>query len=144
MLNAHQITVSFGGETLFDEISFRLGKGDRVGLIGKMEQENLRSFVYLLKKIHQLLALFPLKKIGLDAISYYFRLAIQIHREFVRIYSNSEGYRSESRSTRRKNYYSISLSHRFWVKAFQRSNREEQYHYSSFSNACSLNIRVFK
>lgn len=35
MLNAHQITVSFGGETLFDEISFRLGKGDRVGLIGK-------------------------------------------------------------------------------------------------------------
>jgi len=35
MLNAHQITVSFGGETLFDTISFRLGKGDRVGLIGK-------------------------------------------------------------------------------------------------------------
>jgi ATP-binding cassette subfamily F protein 3 len=35
MLNAHQITVSFGGETLFDSISFRLGKGDRVGLIGK-------------------------------------------------------------------------------------------------------------
>lgn len=35
MLNAHQITVSFGGETLFDGISFRLGKGDRVGLIGK-------------------------------------------------------------------------------------------------------------
>jgi len=35
MFNAHNITVSFGGETLFDEISFRLGKGDRVGLIGK-------------------------------------------------------------------------------------------------------------
>ena len=35
MLNAHQITVSFGGENLFDNISFRLGKGDRVGLIGK-------------------------------------------------------------------------------------------------------------
>ena len=35
MFNAHDITVSFGGETLFDEISFRLGKGDRVGLIGK-------------------------------------------------------------------------------------------------------------
>jgi len=35
MLNAHQITVSFGGEMLFDSISFRLGKGDRVGLIGK-------------------------------------------------------------------------------------------------------------
>jgi len=26
MFNAHKITVSFGGETLFDEISFRLGK----------------------------------------------------------------------------------------------------------------------
>ena len=35
MFNANQITVSFGGETLFEEISFRLGKGDRVGLIGK-------------------------------------------------------------------------------------------------------------
>jgi ATP-binding cassette subfamily F protein 3 len=35
MFNAHQIKVSFGGETLFDAISFRLGKGDRVGLIGK-------------------------------------------------------------------------------------------------------------
>jgi len=35
MINAHNISVSFGGETLFDLISFRLGKGDRVGLIGK-------------------------------------------------------------------------------------------------------------
>lgn len=35
MFNAHNITVSFGGETLFDEISFRLGRGDHVGLIGK-------------------------------------------------------------------------------------------------------------
>ena len=35
MFNANQITVSFGGETLFNEISFRLGQGDRVGLIGK-------------------------------------------------------------------------------------------------------------
>ena len=35
MFNANQITVSFGGETIFNEISFRLGKGDRVGLIGK-------------------------------------------------------------------------------------------------------------
>ena len=35
MLNANKITVSFGGETLFNQISFRLGKGDRVGLIGK-------------------------------------------------------------------------------------------------------------
>ena len=35
MFNAHNISVSFGGETLFDQISFRLAKGDHVGLIGK-------------------------------------------------------------------------------------------------------------
>ena len=35
MFNAHNITVNFGGETLFDQISFRLAKGDHVGLIGK-------------------------------------------------------------------------------------------------------------
>ncbi len=35
MLNAHNISVHFGGEVLFDDLSFRLGTGDRVGLIGK-------------------------------------------------------------------------------------------------------------
>jgi len=35
MFNAHNITISFGGETLFNEISFRLGRGDHIGLIGK-------------------------------------------------------------------------------------------------------------
>jgi ATP-binding cassette, subfamily F, member 3 len=35
MLNAYNITVSFSGEDLFSNISFRLDTGDRVGLIGK-------------------------------------------------------------------------------------------------------------
>ena len=35
MLNIHNLSVSFGGEYLFEEITFRLGAGDRVGLIGK-------------------------------------------------------------------------------------------------------------
>lgn len=35
MLNIHNLSVSFGGEYLFDKISFRLNSGDRVGLIGK-------------------------------------------------------------------------------------------------------------
>ena len=35
MLNAHNISVHFGGEVLFEELSFRLNEGDRVGLIGK-------------------------------------------------------------------------------------------------------------
>ncbi len=35
MLNIHNLSVAFGGEYLFEEISFRLNPGDRVGLIGK-------------------------------------------------------------------------------------------------------------
>ena len=35
MLNIHNLSVSFGGEFLFEEIAFRLNPGDRVGLIGK-------------------------------------------------------------------------------------------------------------
>lgn len=35
MLNAHNISVSFGGTELFGGITFRLNIGDRVGLIGK-------------------------------------------------------------------------------------------------------------
>ncbi len=35
MLNIHNLSVSFGGEYLFEEVTFRLGSGDRVGLVGK-------------------------------------------------------------------------------------------------------------
>ncbi|WP_027076991.1 ABC-F family ATP-binding cassette domain-containing protein [Maribacter antarcticus] len=35
MLNIHNLSVSFGGEFLFEEISFRLNSGNRVGLVGK-------------------------------------------------------------------------------------------------------------
>ncbi len=35
MLNIHNLSVSFGGEFLFEEVTFRLGSGDRVGLVGK-------------------------------------------------------------------------------------------------------------
>ncbi len=35
MLNIHNLSISFQGEFLFENITFRLGKGDRVGLIGK-------------------------------------------------------------------------------------------------------------
>ena len=35
MLNIHNLSVSFGGSYLFEEVTFRLGAGDRVGLIGK-------------------------------------------------------------------------------------------------------------
>lgn len=35
MLNVHNLSVSFGGEFLFEEISFRLNAGNRIGLVGK-------------------------------------------------------------------------------------------------------------
>ena len=35
MLNAHNISISFGGTTLFSNITFKLDAGNRVGLIGK-------------------------------------------------------------------------------------------------------------
>ena len=35
MLNAHNIGISFQGEFLFEGVTFRLGGGDRIGLVGK-------------------------------------------------------------------------------------------------------------
>lgn len=35
MINIHNLSVAFGGEYLFEEVTFRLGAGDRVGLVGK-------------------------------------------------------------------------------------------------------------
>ena len=35
MLNAHNITITFGGDELFSGITFKLNAGDRVGLVGK-------------------------------------------------------------------------------------------------------------
>jgi len=35
MLNIHNLSISFQGEYLFESITFKLGNGDRVGLIGK-------------------------------------------------------------------------------------------------------------
>ena len=35
MLNIHNLSISFQGEYLFEDITFKLGTGDRIGLIGK-------------------------------------------------------------------------------------------------------------
>ena len=35
MLNVHQLSIAFQGENLFDNVSFRLQSGNRIGLIGK-------------------------------------------------------------------------------------------------------------
>ena len=49
MLNVHNLSVSFGGEYLFEEISFRLNGGDRVGLIGKNGAGKSTLFKLLVK-----------------------------------------------------------------------------------------------
>ena len=35
MLNIHNLSISFQGEYLFEDLTFKLGNGDRIGLIGK-------------------------------------------------------------------------------------------------------------
>lgn len=35
MFNIHKVSISFQGENLFEDITFRLGNGDRIGLVGK-------------------------------------------------------------------------------------------------------------
>ena len=35
MLNIHNLSISFQGEYLFEDITFKLSPGDRIGLIGK-------------------------------------------------------------------------------------------------------------
>lgn len=35
MLNIHKVSISFQGENLFEDLTFRLGNGNRVGLVGK-------------------------------------------------------------------------------------------------------------
>lgn len=35
MLNIHNLSVSFQGEYLFNDVTFRLNDGDRIGLVGK-------------------------------------------------------------------------------------------------------------
>ena len=35
MLNIHNLSISFQGDYLFEEIAFKLSPGDRIGLIGK-------------------------------------------------------------------------------------------------------------
>ncbi|WP_262487168.1 hypothetical protein [Geofilum rubicundum] len=42
MVSINQLTVDFGGFRLFDDVSFLINPRDRIGLVGKMGQENPR------------------------------------------------------------------------------------------------------
>ena len=35
MINVHNLSISFQGEYLFEDLAFKLSAGDRIGLIGK-------------------------------------------------------------------------------------------------------------
>ena len=52
MLNIHNLSVSFAGEFLFEEISFRLNPGDKVGLIGKNGAGKSTLLRLLSKEMH--------------------------------------------------------------------------------------------
>ena len=69
MFNAHNITVSFGGESLFEEISFRLGKGDRVGLIGKNGAGKSSLLKLMAKQSLPTSGTFALEKFGPTALN---------------------------------------------------------------------------
>ena len=45
MLNVHNLSVTFMGTDLFAGITFKLNKGDRIGLIGKNGAEIGRAHV---------------------------------------------------------------------------------------------------
>ena len=51
MMNIHNLSISFQGEYLFEDITFKLGNGDRIGLIGKMEQVNLPCLKFYRKRM---------------------------------------------------------------------------------------------
>ena len=52
MLSVQNMTVSFGGETLFRDVSFRLIAGDRVGLVGK-NGTGKSTMLHLIAKDHE-------------------------------------------------------------------------------------------
>ena len=35
MLNVHNLSVSFGGQFIYEQVSFMIKAGDRIGLVGK-------------------------------------------------------------------------------------------------------------
>jgi len=52
MLSVQNMTVSFGGDTLFSDVSFRLIAGDRVGLVGK-NGAGKSTMLHLIAKDHE-------------------------------------------------------------------------------------------
>ena len=41
MISVNNISLYFGGQNLFNDISFMINKRDKIGLVGKNGQENL-------------------------------------------------------------------------------------------------------
>jgi len=52
MLNIHNLSISFAGEYLFEEITFKITAGDRIGLVGKngAGKSTMLKIMKLLKK----------------------------------------------------------------------------------------------
>ena len=55
MLNVHQLSIAFQGENLFDNVSFRLQSGNRIGLIGKngAGKSTIMKIIYGIKSLDE-------------------------------------------------------------------------------------------
>lgn len=49
MITVTNLTVAFGGFTLLDDVNFHVNDNDKVGLVGKMVQANLRCLKLFLE-----------------------------------------------------------------------------------------------
>ena len=54
MLNIHNLSISFQGDYLFEDITFKLGLGDRIGLIGK-NGAGKSTMLRILRKVYMLI-----------------------------------------------------------------------------------------
>ena len=89
MLNVHNLSVSFGGESLFEEISFRLNGGNRVGLVGKNGAGKSTLLKLILNKLNP-----DVGKVRLGtklSVAYFDQMREQLNEESTLIETISQG-----------------------------------------------------
>ena len=58
MISVNNLSLYFGGQDVFSNISFMINKGDKIGLVGKMVQENQHYLIYYQKIYLQTVVVF--------------------------------------------------------------------------------------
>ena len=49
MISVNNLSLYFGGQDIFSDVSFMIHKGEKIGLVGKMVQENQLYLKFYLK-----------------------------------------------------------------------------------------------